>query len=536
MAQIRLKNFRKFESLDSLYLNDINIFVGKNNAGKSTVVKAIMLILDNLRSLRWKDVTPAEGMQSILIAPKPLFRFDANGFHNLHIGTFERAKCNWTDERRITITLEYNGFEFEITVAGVTGDGQVSMPIEKLRLSMPLHSNYEFDFAKNTMAFSLGEKLANDPFSETRKSIWWTNDEIAMAEKEVEEAAANGDALKVAEIQQNLQKLISRRKALQTELKQIEKKREIDRVTFNLSYFHESIGENVLVQYVKTFIQLADSPIPMKKNAKGYKDEVSKIQYLDENRKVIAEAADKLEKVLNNVFVDYIPAHAATQKLILNVDDKQDINSRIVHEYFQENILPGELADRFMKKWLLEFEIGDTVKVTPLDGEGYYVKVISREDEIHLADMGMGSIQLIILLLRLATIGHRSASALQPWWIFIEEPEQNLHPMIQSKLADLFYDFTRTFCNPYSHTLIVETHSEYLIRKTQLMVANSGMDSEDLAHSWPISVYYFPSEKGKQPYDMEYLPNGLFENKFDSGFFDEAGRMHMQILKNSKKG
>lgn len=68
------------------------------------------------------------------------------------------------------------------------------------------------------------------------------------------------------------------------------------------------------------------------------------------------------------------------------------------------------------------------------------------------------------------------------------------------------------------------------------MVANSGMDSEDLAMAWPISVYYFPSEKGKQPYDMQYLPNGMFANKFDSGFFDEAGRMHMEILKKSKKG
>lgn len=536
MAHIRLKNFRKYESLDSLNLNNINIFVGKNNAGKSTVVKAIMLALDNICSLRWKDVTSKEGMQSILIAPKPLFRFDANGFHNLHIGTFERAKCNWLDDCRITIALEYNGLEFEITIAGVMGDGQVSMPIEKLKLSVPLHSNYEFDFYKNTMTFSLGDKLANDSSSETEKAIWWTSDEIAMAEKEVEEAAASGDALKVAEIQQNLQKLISRRKALQAELKQLEKKGEIDHATFNLSYFHESVGENILVQYIKTFIMIADTPITMKKNAKGYNDEVSKVQYLDENRKVIAEAADKLEKVLSNVYVDYIPAHAATQKLILSVDDKQDINSRIVHEYFQENILPGESADRFMKKWLKEFEIGETVNVTPLDGEGYYVKVDTEDDDVHLADMGMGSIQLVILLMRLATIGHRSSSALQPWWIFIEEPEQNLHPMIQSKLADLFQDFIRTFSEPNPHTLIVETHSEYLIRRTQLMVANSGMDSEDLAQSWPISVYYFPSEKGKQPYDMQYLPNGMFANKFDSGFFDEAGRMHMEILKKSKKG
>lgn len=544
MAQIRLKNFRKYESLDSLKLNNINIFVGKNNAGKSTVVKAIMLALDNIRSLRWKDVASKEGMQSILIAPKPLFRFDANGFHNLHIGTFERAKCNWLDDSRITIALEYYGIDFEITVAGVIGDGQVSMPIEKLKLSIPLHSSYEFDFANSTMTFSLAEKLDNESSSELQKTIRLINDDIAVVENEIEEAAKNNNALLAAEGQQMLKKLNDRKKVLLDEMKQNGKKSIIDHSTFNLSYFHESIGENILVQYIKTFILMADSSTAMKENTKGmkknsniYYDEVSKIQYIDENRKIIAEATEKLENVLSNIYVDYIPAHAATQKLILNVDDKQDINSRIVHEFFQENILEGEIADRFMKKWLKEFEIGENINVVPLGGEGYFVKVDTGGSDVHLADMGMGSIQLIILLMRLATIGHRSASTLQPWWIFIEEPEQNLHPMIQSKLADLFEDFTQTFCDPYMHTLIVETHSEYLVRRTQIMAAEyvEKYGEVEMEEMIPFKVFYFPTERGKQPYDMQYLPNGMFANKFDSGFFDEAGRMHMEILKKSKK-
>ena len=132
MAKISLKNFRKFESLDSLELGWINLFVGKNNAGKSTVVKAIMLALDNIRSLRWTNVKSEEGLLPQHYAPRPQFRFDANGFHNLHIGTFERAKCNYLDDRRITIALEYEGFEFKVTVAGTMEGGQVSMPIEKL--------------------------------------------------------------------------------------------------------------------------------------------------------------------------------------------------------------------------------------------------------------------------------------------------------------------------------------------------------------------------------------------------------------------
>lgn len=547
MAKISLKNFRKFESLDSLELGWINLFVGKNNAGKSTVVKAIMLALDNIRSLRWTNVKSEEGLLPQHYAPRPQFRFDANGFHNLHIGTFERAKCNYLDDRRITIALEYEGFEFKVTVAGTMEGGLVSMPIEKLKVSMPLHSNYEFDFSNNTMTFSLGAKLAHDPSDETQKSIWWVNDEIEMAENDIKAAAESGDALKAAELQQQLKKLQMRKKVLLAELKQLENKAGVDHATFDLSYFHETVGENILVQYLRTFVKLADSPInkvsgtgsalipatKLKKNSTAYKEEVIKRQYVSEYRQEIEDAAKQLEKLLNNVYVEYIQAHAATQKLILSVDDKQDINSRVIHEYYQEGILAGERADMFVKKWLKNLEIGEAINIEPLDGEGYYVKVDTGDDDVHLADMGMGSIQLIILLLRLATIGNRSETTLRPWWVIIEEPEQNLHPMLQSKLADLFEDFTQTFCDPYSNTLIVETHSEYLIRRTQLFVAENGWDKEDLIFCNPFKVYYFPSEKGKQPYDMEYQTNGLFKQSFDDGFYDEAGRL--ALLRSAKE-
>ena len=41
MRQIGFKNFRKFENFPVIDLSPITIFVGENNAGKSTVVKAM---------------------------------------------------------------------------------------------------------------------------------------------------------------------------------------------------------------------------------------------------------------------------------------------------------------------------------------------------------------------------------------------------------------------------------------------------------------------------------------------------------------
>lgn len=546
MEQVRLTNFRKYDILEGMNLNDINIFVGKNNAGKSTVVKAVMLVLDNIRSLHWQNVPKEEGLCSMKYAPKPLFRFDANGFHNLHIGTFERAKCNFVDDKRITIAIEYQGFEFEITVAGVAEDAQVAMPIEKLKITEPGHSVYDFDFSKMTMSFRLDEKLVNDDAAEQQKVIWWSQSELEQLKEDLQDALAKGDALSIAEIQQKITKQKSHIAQLEKVSPASEQKRTSSHATFDLSYFHAYAGENILAQYLRTFTKMADTQIvrqtgvgnvltpatQLNKNSKEYKEELQKRQFVAENRKLIEDVADRLEQVINNVNVEYIQAHAATQKLILNADDRHDINSRVVHEFFQEHILEGELVDQWLNKWLRNFEVGERITIMPLDGEGYYVKVATPYDEVHLADMGMGSIQLVILLLRLATIANRIKNTGQPWWVIIEEPEQNMHPMLQSKLADLLVDFQLSFPSK----VIVETHSEYLVRRTQLMVAERNYDEEDLSQIWPVTVFYFPSERGRQPYDMEYQTNGLFAKKFDSGFFDEAGRMHMEILKNSKKG
>lgn len=59
----------------------------------------------------------------------------------------------------------------------------------------------------------------------------------------------------------------------------------------------------------------------------------------------------------------------------------------------------------------------------------------------------------------------------------IEEPENHLHPKLQSLLADMFLD---AYTN-YNIHFIVETHSEYLIRKSQVLVAHMDYSSNDEA-------------------------------------------------------
>ena len=47
---IGFKNFRRFQNFPEINLGDITILVGGNNAGKSTLVKAMLLMRDFLKS------------------------------------------------------------------------------------------------------------------------------------------------------------------------------------------------------------------------------------------------------------------------------------------------------------------------------------------------------------------------------------------------------------------------------------------------------------------------------------------------------
>jgi predicted ATPase len=232
----------------------------------------------------------------------------------------------------------------------------------------------------------------------------------------------------------------------------------------------------------------------------------------------------------------YIQAHGVSQKMLYTLDDKNDSMAQAIHNYARFNVKPGTFADSFIREWMKEFGIGSNYQIQSFGGEGYTVKVETNNGWINLADMGMGTNQLMVLLFNLATImleeGHRGATGGEsnvPKLIIIEEPEQNLHPKLQSKLADLFAEVAQDD----SYKFLVETHSEYVVRRTQVIVAQLGAaDEKELAKQNPFKVYYFPEDG--TPYDMKYTLSGRFENKFGEGFFDEAGKWHMEILRKEK--
>ena len=184
----------------------------------------------------------------------------------------------------------------------------------------------------------------------------------------------------------------------------------------------------------------------------------------------------------------------------------------------------GSEAERFLERWLKKFGLGIGVNVEIIEGNSCRIELIQFDKKaINISDMGFGPGQLLTMLLSISDIINRKYSNHNRNFIgpnsvvLIEEPEANLHPRLQSWLAELFYEVNAQF----GLSLIIETHSEYLIRSTQVKVKEVGKDH-------PFKVYYFDKENG--PYEMKYREDGIFENDFGTGFFDESANLTFELI------
>ena len=186
-------------------------------------------------------------------------------------------------------------------------------------------------------------------------------------------------------------------------------------------------------------------------------------------------------------------------------------------------------AFTFIDKWVKELGIGKSV-VYELNKEKTDIKVMvknNRDEFVSTADLGHGVTQLLSILINIEW------QIYEKWFtdirtITLEEPEISLHPSWQSALGRIFYDAAVN----YGIHFIVETHSEYLIRATQAIVANTVETKEELKNI-PFVVYYI--ENGGKAYDMEYQVSGRFNKPFGTGFFDEAGKSSLEIIRKERR-
>ncbi|MFC0878836.1 AAA family ATPase [Saccharicrinis sp. FJH2] len=157
-----------------------------------------------------------------------------------------------------------------------------------------------------------------------------------------------------------------------------------------------------------------------------------------------------------------------------------------------------------------------------------------------LVDFGYGIKQLILILIQISVLAESNKRTIEdydedgeymydfynPSMLLVEEPETNLHPKWQSLLAEMFVEAH----NDFNIQFVIETHSEYLIRKFQTLVADDKISGEK------IKIFYIrhpqdTNQDNKQISSVNIQQDGSINYQiFDGGFFDENDSLELSLL------
>lgn len=512
MKSIGFKNFRRFDNFPSLELGEITLMVGGNNSGKSTLVKSILLTLDYLRTQQGDKMY-----------------FDKNTLNDVNIVTFGRAKCNYSDSREIVFDCTLGKFAITILTKGEDDDtfaNVLSLRINDIENKIVLEINYQTNAISLELDTSSDEELPQQQEIDIQEVI---KKEIESLKELLEKATDWNDKLRT---QADINKQEDRLKRSSSYKKTNFNQSGITKVEYPINdRIGAELNGDLFFEYINDFVATNRNLISL---AQGKQEKVSNstlvdMKYLDLHSDILYEFSKDLKAILHKNRFVYLAAHSTKQSALFSIRDKENMISVAIHEYHQLKLEGSSEERSFVLDWMRKFEIGVDFKISTQASEAYTFMIESDGNWIHLGDKGMGSIQAMTLILQLATIIRKYKGQTEGCIVMIEEPELNMHPMLQSKLADLFEYINKS----YGIRFIIETHSEYLIRRTQVIVARGNyIDQKEVDDNNIFRVYYFP--KKELPYSMEYTQNGRFIEKFEEGFFDEAGKWHLELIKKER--
>ena len=544
MNKIGFKNFRRFQDFNPLDYSGITFLVGRNNAGKSTLVKALLLI-DN-----YFKVDPIESLS-----------FGNNVLEDANIVTYGRAKNHQAQENYIKFTQEIENYLIELTVTGENDKAFANvhlLSITDISRKLNFIFNIQNGFIrvvkyreKQINNFNLEEKFILEELYDLNNQINKTN--IQLADPSLKKTSNEYIELLVMR-----EKLLLKSQNLEmnlkyfNDLKSVNSVVEKDEVLFsldedfgNLKSFSEIVDgflRQSMLQYEREFQNV--------QNGEQASERFEDLRALKELEPAFIESSfSHFMTLMRNISIAYMGANPAKQSALFAIRDKNNALAQAIHEYKQLNILEGEEENRFVLKWMQVFEVGDDFSISMHAGEAYEMRILSNNVRIHLADKGMGSIQAMLLIMRIAcvikriklaeknsTVNHvvdgkelkqdsSNYGRINKTTVIIEEPELNLHPALQSKLADLFLDVHQRF----NIDFLIETHSEYILRRSQVIVAEN--EFEVAPNENPFCVHYFPKDYDQLPYRLDYQEDGSFNRNFGDGFFDEASSSTLELLK-----
>jgi hypothetical protein len=169
--------------------------------------------------------------------------------------------------------------------------------------------------------------------------------------------------------------------------------------------------------------------------------------------------------------------------------------------------------EEYVAFWLQKLGLIHSFRVEPIAEGGQLYRVLVKKSasaaEVLVTDVGFGVSQILPVLVICFYVPEHST-------VILEQPEIHLHPSVQAGLADVFIDAFQK----RGVQILLESHSEHLLRRLQRRVAEEVLKPADM------SLYFCTAEDGEsQTRALEMDLFGNIQNWPKDFFGDEFGEV-----------
>lgn len=488
--KIRIKNFRSIVIDNFIEIKPITLFFGKNGSGKSSFIKAIKFLNQNL---------------SPLTTGHTIYDLD----HDIDLGNFKEIAFQQNTDKKIEI--DYEEFRDNInyrlrTTFGFAKNGQnfISLKIDDLINNITFEVNphkknvYEKEFVKNVIMnygrndLLLSERLIKSWDAHNKRddgSSYYPSNAIDIKRSinlNIPNLVKYFSYLDILPfVSDNLQ---------HSYYKKLEE-------AFNFSDDQKEVVRDMIKLFVK------DIPFFTKRFFNHF--------YVTPVR----ERPLSKYKLFHNKFSE------SDYYSILTLIDKLKNDADIHMPY--DDPFPNILS--FIKENLKKFGLGVDIIISKENGYGsLYIKDMqgvknniseSSSGLIHLLPIIANSYYAFYTYEQQFDLRHLPYDNRFTDTLFIEQPELHLHPALQTQLIE--------FISNGHGTYLIETHSEHIVRKLQVLIAKGELAQDRVA------VYYFDKDEKSgitSIKEMELEDNGFFKEPWPDGFFDDSFNLSMELL------
>lgn len=550
IKSISIKNFRVFKEKTTFQLRPFTILTGPNNSGKSSFIKFLLLIKEGVEKLDFsrgrhslgslKKVIPWGSTSNEIQFSIHLNNSELEAHYNTEA---ELWKLNIIKNNNQLASLEvvkkedYYSPEWQVELEGfypksyqlIKINLELLMQLLRENILREIKKEYKDNFFSNYFVNPILYNVHIDNVDVTEKHF---NDIIIFQKKYIENykchIAPNWDS-STNDFSNNIDRVLKDMKEKnRTMLKNfLNEKYGIDK-RLNVEVSYSDYGEFMFTNS-STFYP-------------SFNDFSSSFNFLEKSLKNFSTWT---KKYIGSIDFNYLSGDRGSQDRIFYNSSSKEMAKELKKFTSRKNIHISFLEHCFAK-----LGINGKLEIKKFENSVSSIYLLKDNKRLALSDLGFGYSQVIPIILKLHNLfddskldfnkfkgvkGVKSFRLTMSGYqlnktLIIEEPEANLHPNLQSKLADLLV----YIAIEHKVNFIIETHSEYFIRKLQYLTAKKELKQEDSV------IYYFNDDKyvsNKEPKVKEIFIDdfGGLSDSFGPGFFDEATRLQFDLMKLNKE-